>query len=45
MTRLEQLREQTGARTEQAGSAPWADRLPEIAARPLAHDVAGEVIA
>ncbi|WP_030372789.1 hypothetical protein [Streptomyces rimosus] len=45
VTRLERLREQTGARAEQAGFAPWADRLPEIAARPLDHDVTGEVIA
>ncbi|MFC5156733.1 hypothetical protein [Streptomyces amakusaensis] len=45
-TRLEQLREETTARTEHA-DVPWADRLPELAARPL-HDntsVTGAVIA
>ncbi|CAL9675653.1 hypothetical protein SUDANB178_07730 (plasmid) [Streptomyces sp. enrichment culture] len=31
--RLEQLREQAAARTEMAAAAPWADRLPELAAR------------
>ncbi|WP_237492905.1 hypothetical protein [Streptomyces sp. YIM 132580] len=33
-TRLEQLREQTNARTEQVPAVPWTDRLPELAARP-----------
>ncbi|MGW5295917.1 hypothetical protein [Streptomyces bacillaris] len=35
--RLEQLREQTAERTEQA--APWTDRLLAFAVRPLADDV------
>ncbi|MCX4581325.1 hypothetical protein OHB41_51195 [Streptomyces sp. NBC_01571] len=39
-TRLQQLREQAAARTEQAGAAPWTDRLPELAARPLNDDTA-----
>lgn len=43
--RLEQLREEATARTEAARSAPWADRLPELAARHLDGDVAGAVIA
>ncbi|MER6103719.1 hypothetical protein ABT115_15680 [Streptomyces sp. NPDC001832] len=43
-TRLKQLREQAVARTGQAGSAPWTDRLPELAARRLDGD-AGVVIA
>ncbi|MFI2214938.1 hypothetical protein [Streptomyces sp. NPDC020141] len=42
--RLEQLREQAADRTEQVGSAPWTERLPELAARPLDAD-AGAVIA
>ncbi|MER5617821.1 hypothetical protein [Streptomyces sp. NPDC002215] len=42
--RLEQLRERAAARTEQAAAAPWADRLPELAARPL-DDATGTVIA
>ncbi|MEV5644076.1 hypothetical protein AB0L67_28605 [Streptomyces flaveolus] len=37
-TRLEQLREQTAVRTEPAAVAPWTDRLPELAARPLDGD-------
>ncbi|GAA1924108.1 hypothetical protein [Streptantibioticus ferralitis] len=44
-TRLNQLREQQAARTQQAAPAPWADRLPELAARPLDGDTAGAVIA
>jgi hypothetical protein len=43
--RLQQLREQAAARPEAAGPAPWTDRLPELAARPLDGDVAGAVIA
>lgn len=43
--RLEQLREQAAARTEAAVPAPWTDRLPELAARPLDSDTAGTVIA
>lgn len=41
-TRLEQLRERTAARTEAALPAPWTDRLPELAARPLDGDTAGQ---
>ncbi len=44
-TDLAQLREQPAARTEQAAPAPWADRLPELAARPLSGNPAGTVIA
>lgn len=44
-TRLRQLREQAAARTSQATSAPWTDRLPERAARPLTDDTAKEVTA
>ncbi|MGQ7754844.1 hypothetical protein ACUN29_41585 (plasmid) [Streptomyces sp. WC2508] len=44
-TRLEQLREQAAARTETTVPAPWTDRLPELAARPLDADTAGTVIA
>ncbi|WP_267717324.1 hypothetical protein [Streptomyces sp. CoH17] len=43
--RLEQLREQAAARTEPAAVAPWKDRLPGLAARPLDGDHAGAVIA
>jgi hypothetical protein len=43
--RLEQLREQRAARTEQATAAPWTDRLPRLAARALDGDVTGAVIA
>lgn len=43
-TRLQHLREQVAARTGQAAAAPWTDRLPELAARPLDGD-AGTVIA
>ncbi|WNI34411.1 hypothetical protein [Streptomyces sp. ITFR-6] len=43
--RLEQLREQRAARTEQAAAAPWTDRLPQLAARALDGDTAGAVIA
>ncbi|TVL87249.1 hypothetical protein CD790_33765 [Streptomyces sp. SAJ15] len=42
---LEQLRERAVARTEAAVPAPWTDRLPELAARPLDGDTAGAVIA
>ncbi|GHB33024.1 hypothetical protein [Streptomyces chryseus] len=44
-TRLEQLREQQAARSEQAAAAPWSGRLPELAARALDGDAAGSVIA
>ncbi|MFE1545525.1 hypothetical protein ACFW61_34415 [Streptomyces microflavus] len=44
-TRLQQLREQGAARTEQAPVVPWTDRLPELAARPLHTHTAGAVIA
>ncbi|MFD9601766.1 hypothetical protein [Streptomyces sp. NPDC059970] len=40
--RLEQLREQTAARTERPVS--WTDRLPGLAARPLGGDATGAVI-
>ncbi|WP_406145540.1 hypothetical protein [Streptomyces anulatus] len=43
--RLEQLHEQAAARTEQTGSAPWTDRLPELAARPLEGDTTGTMTA
>ncbi|MFE2838490.1 hypothetical protein ACFXI6_47270 [Streptomyces mirabilis] len=43
--RLEQLRDQPAGRTDPAGSAPWADRLPKLAARPLDGDTAGAVTA
>nr|WP_239085330.1 hypothetical protein [Streptomyces halstedii] len=43
--RLEQLREQRAASTEQAAAAPWTDRLPELAARALDGNTAGAVIA
>lgn len=43
--RLEQLREQAAARTEPAAAAPWADRLPELAARSLDGEAARAVIA
>ncbi|MEU2740099.1 hypothetical protein ABZ656_33285 [Streptomyces sp. NPDC007095] len=43
--RLEQLREQASARTETAAAAPWTDRLPELAARPLDNDATPAVIA
>lgn len=43
--RLERLREQAVARTEQTGSAPWTDRLLELAACPPDGDTAGTVIA
>lgn len=33
--RLEQLRQQLAARTEQVAAAPWTDRLRKLAARPL----------
>ncbi|WP_236669486.1 hypothetical protein [Streptomyces antimycoticus] len=44
-TRLEQLREHTTAHTETTAAAPWTDRLPELAARPLDGDATGAVIA
>ncbi|MFI1067026.1 hypothetical protein ACH4TC_34710 [Streptomyces spororaveus] len=44
-TRLERLREQAAARTDQAAAAPWTDRLPDLAARPLDGGAAGAVIA
>ncbi|MFF3864100.1 hypothetical protein [Streptomyces sp. NPDC002209] len=44
-TRLERLREQAAARTEQAAAAPWTDRLPDLATRPLDGAAAGAVIA
>ncbi|MDQ0701052.1 hypothetical protein [Streptomyces sp. W4I9-2] len=43
--RLEQLREQAAARIEPTRSAPWADRLPELAARPLEGGTTGTVTA
>ncbi|GGZ19559.1 hypothetical protein [Streptomyces nitrosporeus] len=43
--RLEQLREQAAARTEQVAPAPWTDRLPELAARQLDADTSGAVMA
>ncbi|MER6917078.1 hypothetical protein ABT354_36020 [Streptomyces sp. NPDC000594] len=43
--RLEQLRDQSTARTETAAAAPWAERLPELAARSLDGGTAGAVIA
>ncbi|WP_432095665.1 hypothetical protein [Streptomyces sp. bgisy100] len=43
--RLEQLREQSAARTETVAAAPWAERLPELAARSLDGGTAGAVIA
>ncbi|WP_346177207.1 hypothetical protein [Streptomyces cuspidosporus] len=43
--RLEQLRlEQTAVHTEPAGPAPWTDRLPKLAARPLEGEPAGAVV-
>ncbi|MFD9303008.1 hypothetical protein ACFWCB_10080 [Streptomyces sp. NPDC060048] len=44
-TRVEQLREQIAARSEQAAATPWTDRLPDLAARPLDANVTGAVIA
>lgn len=44
-TRLERLREQAAARTDQAAAAPWTDRLPDLAARPLDGGATGAVIA
>ncbi|WP_331726617.1 hypothetical protein OG592_44195 (plasmid) [Streptomyces avidinii] len=44
-TRLKQLREQAAARTETAAPAPWTDRLPGLAARPLDGGATGAVIA
>ncbi|WP_229898072.1 hypothetical protein [Streptomyces anulatus] len=43
--RLKQLREQALARTGTAVAAPWRDRLPELAARPLDDDANPMVIA
>lgn len=42
--RLEQQREQAAARTEQTASAPWTDRLPELAMRPLDDEATRAVI-
>ncbi|MEU8599191.1 hypothetical protein AB0D07_36845 [Streptomyces globisporus] len=44
-TRLEQLREQTTARTGQVPASPWTGRLPPLAARPLDIDTAEALIA
>ncbi|MFF3735187.1 hypothetical protein ACFYXM_34180 [Streptomyces sp. NPDC002476] len=43
--RLEQLRQQAAARTAEVSAAPWTDRLPELAERPLDDDATGAVIA
>ncbi|MFC8350780.1 hypothetical protein [Streptomyces sp. NPDC057280] len=43
--RLEQLRERTADRTEQAAAAPWSDRLTALAARPLVGERAEAMIA
>ncbi|MET8168844.1 hypothetical protein ABZT34_32110 [Streptomyces sp. NPDC005329] len=43
--RLEQLREQTAARTETAAPAPWSDRLAGLAAPSLDGGTAGAVMA
>ncbi|MDH6554144.1 hypothetical protein [Streptomyces sp. SAI-041] len=43
--RLEQLRERTADRTEQAAAAPWAARLTALAECPLDGETAGVVIA
>ncbi|MER6503944.1 hypothetical protein ABT218_32545 [Streptomyces sp. NPDC001455] len=43
--RLERLREQAAARTAEVSAAPWTDRLPELAERPLDDDATGAVIA
>ncbi|MFL4910693.1 hypothetical protein ACJ6WF_48290 [Streptomyces sp. MMS24-I2-30] len=43
--RLEQLRAQSAARTGTVAAAPWAERLPELAARSLDGGTAGAVIA
>ncbi|MER6916468.1 hypothetical protein ABT354_32830 [Streptomyces sp. NPDC000594] len=40
---MEQLRERPAAPTEQTAS--WAERLPELAARPLDGDATGAVTA
>ncbi|MGW1656619.1 hypothetical protein [Streptomyces atratus] len=37
--------EKTATRTQTAASAPWAERLAELAARPLTGETAGAVIA
>lgn len=44
-TRLEQLRKQQAAPSEQAAPALWSPRLPELAARRFDGDTAGAVIA
>ncbi|MFJ6437820.1 hypothetical protein [Streptomyces sp. NPDC091416] len=44
-TRMEQLRERALAGTDPAGPAPWADRLPVLAARPLNDNTPTAVIA
>ncbi len=43
--RLEQLRTRSAAPAERPGAAPWTDRLPELAARPLAGDATGTITA
>lgn len=43
--RLQHLHEQTVGRTKTSAAAPWTDRLPALAARPLDDDMAGLVIA
>ncbi|MFS0697993.1 hypothetical protein [Streptomyces nitrosporeus] len=43
--RLEQLREQAAARTEQPAATPWTDWLSGLAARSLDADTSGAVIA
>ncbi|MER6916049.1 hypothetical protein ABT354_30625 [Streptomyces sp. NPDC000594] len=44
--RLEQLRGQSPAQTDQPGSVPWTERLSKLAARPLDGDTTtGPVIA
>ncbi|WJY43237.1 hypothetical protein QT196_38920 (plasmid) [Streptomyces sp. P9-2B-2] len=43
--RLEQLRVQAAARTETTAAAPWTDRLPDLAMRPLDDDTAEAVLA
>ncbi|MFH8411177.1 hypothetical protein ACH4FX_41370 [Streptomyces sp. NPDC018019] len=42
---LEQLREQAATRTEMAAAAPWTERPPDLAARPLGDDGTGAAIA
>ncbi|MGW3954051.1 hypothetical protein ACWEKM_24730 [Streptomyces sp. NPDC004752] len=42
-TRIEQLRKQVLGGLQAAGAAPWAKRLPQLAARPLDSDGTGPV--